>query len=129
MPDVIRVGPRPEQYRQQINVSEHRFEKFKVCHFDLTNAIERQRPIEIVEGLANIVRAVLFVPRVMRESFFQLVRETVERPNQVALSCAVFNVAILLLFIRQLAFKSRGAIAELSSHFRQRSALLVDGNY
>ncbi len=58
---------------------------------------------------------------------FQLIRENVKRSDQVALSCAVFNVAILLLFIRQRPFKSRGAIAEFPSHVRQRSALLVDG--
>ena len=76
MPDVVRVGPRPEQYRQQVNVLEHRFKKLNVCFFDLTDAMERQRPIEIVDGLANVVRAVLFVPVVMRESFFQLVART-----------------------------------------------------
>ena len=129
MPDVVRVGPRPEQYRQQVKVSEHRFKKFNVCLFDLTNAMERQRPIEIVDGLANIIRAVLFIPVIMREGFFQLISENIKRSDQVAFSCAVFNVAILLLFIRQRPSKSRGAIAEFlcTSDNGRRSLLTVTG--
>ena len=74
-----------------------------------------------MDGLTNVVRAVLLVSVVVRESLLQLARKNIKRSDQVAFSCTVFNVTVLFLFVRERPLESRGALTKFLSLIGHRS--------